>query len=113
MNITKQQLIYGTGLLLAGLFFGWLLFSGTADHDAHTDYDQLSPDEMEQHIQEAHTDEEGEIVYTCSMHPSVREDEPGNCPICGMELIRARADQAEVDEDTYSMVMTEAAHEAG
>ncbi len=109
MNITKQQLIYGTGLLLAGLFFGWLLFSGTADHDAHTDYDQLSPEEMEQHIQEAHTDEEGEIVYTCSMHPSVREDEPGNCPICGMELIRARADQAEVDEDTYSMVMTEAA----
>lgn len=24
--------------------------------------------------------------YTCSMHPSVRQPEPGNCPICGMEL---------------------------
>lgn len=26
--------------------------------------------------------------YTCSMHPQVHEDHPGNCPICGMKLIR-------------------------
>jgi Cu(I)/Ag(I) efflux system membrane fusion protein len=26
--------------------------------------------------------------YTCSMHPQVHEDKPGNCPICGMKLIR-------------------------
>jgi membrane fusion protein, copper/silver efflux system len=25
--------------------------------------------------------------YTCTMHPSVRSAEPGNCPICGMELV--------------------------
>src|SRR5437868_1525001 len=25
--------------------------------------------------------------YTCSMHPSVVQDKPGNCPICGMELV--------------------------
>jgi Cu(I)/Ag(I) efflux system membrane fusion protein len=25
--------------------------------------------------------------YTCTMHPSVREKEPGNCPICGMDLV--------------------------
>ncbi len=31
---------------------------------------------------------EGEIDYwTCAMHPSVKMKEPGNCPICGMELI--------------------------
>ncbi len=30
--------------------------------------------------------EEGEIDYwTCAMHPSVRLEEPGQCPICGME----------------------------
>ena len=28
----------------------------------------------------------GDIVYTCSMHPEVRSDEPGTCPICGMNL---------------------------
>src|SRR5476651_266733 len=26
--------------------------------------------------------------YTCSMHQQVHEDKPGNCPICGMKLIR-------------------------
>jgi RND family efflux transporter MFP subunit len=25
--------------------------------------------------------------YTCTMHPSVRAQEPGNCPICGMTLV--------------------------
>jgi Cu(I)/Ag(I) efflux system membrane fusion protein len=28
----------------------------------------------------------GDIVYTCSMHPEVRSDEQGTCPICGMNL---------------------------
>ncbi|MEO8950181.1 MAG: efflux RND transporter periplasmic adaptor subunit [Mucilaginibacter sp.] len=26
--------------------------------------------------------------YTCSMHPQVHEERPGNCPICGMKLIK-------------------------
>lgn len=26
------------------------------------------------------------IIYTCSMHPEVRQMEPGSCPICGMGL---------------------------
>lgn len=26
-------------------------------------------------------------TYTCSMHPQVRSDQPGKCPICGMDLI--------------------------
>ncbi|MBB5277171.1 Cu+-exporting ATPase [Rhizobium rosettiformans] len=25
-------------------------------------------------------------VYTCPMHPQIRQTEPGNCPICGMAL---------------------------
>jgi P-type Cu+ transporter len=25
-------------------------------------------------------------IYTCPMHPQVRQDHPGNCPICGMTL---------------------------
>lgn len=28
-------------------------------------------------------------VWTCPMHPEVRKDGPGSCPICGMTLIRA------------------------
>ena len=26
------------------------------------------------------------IVYTCPMHPEIRQQGPGNCPICGMAL---------------------------
>ncbi|MBC5826058.1 MAG: heavy metal translocating P-type ATPase [Candidatus Eremiobacteraeota bacterium] len=26
------------------------------------------------------------VIYTCPMHPQIRQDGPGNCPICGMTL---------------------------
>ena len=29
---------------------------------------------------------DGSIVYTCPMHPEVRQNGPGNCPKCGMAL---------------------------
>lgn len=28
----------------------------------------------------------GKTLYTCSMHPQIIQDKPGNCPICGMKL---------------------------
>ena len=28
--------------------------------------------------------------YTCSMHPEVVKDAPGNCPKCGMKLIEKK-----------------------
>ncbi|MEJ7769494.1 MAG: multicopper oxidase domain-containing protein [Chitinophagaceae bacterium] len=31
------------------------------------------------------------VVYTCSMHPELRLDKAGNCPKCGMKLIRVTA----------------------
>ena len=32
--------------------------------------------------------QEAKAYYTCSMHPQVHEDHDGNCPICGMKLIK-------------------------
>jgi hypothetical protein len=29
-------------------------------------------------------------VYTCPMHPEIRKDQPGKCPICGMKLVPAK-----------------------
>ena len=26
------------------------------------------------------------VIYTCPMHPEIRREEPGNCPLCGMAL---------------------------
>mgnify|MGYP003607919007 CR=1 FL=1 len=28
----------------------------------------------------------GNAIYTCPMHPEIRQDHPGNCPKCGMSL---------------------------
>lgn len=32
--------------------------------------------------------EQAQVTYTCPMHPQVHEDHPGNCPICGMTLVK-------------------------
>lgn len=40
---------------------------------------------------EAKTTSASEELYTCSMHPQVLENHPGNCPICGMKLIKKNA----------------------
>ena len=30
-------------------------------------------------------------VWTCSMHPQIRQDKPGKCPICAMDLIQLKS----------------------
>lgn len=30
----------------------------------------------------------GETLYTCPMHPQIMQDDPGTCPICGMDLVQ-------------------------
>ncbi|AOF87110.1 copper-translocating P-type ATPase [Hydrogenophaga sp. RAC07] len=39
-------------------------------------------------------------VYTCPMHPEIRQDQPGNCPKCGMSLepVMPALDEAENPE---------------
>ncbi len=32
------------------------------------------------------------LAYTCSMHPFIRQKEPGRCPVCGMDLVPVYAE---------------------
>ena len=41
------------------------------------------------HDHDSETDQQ-ETLYTCSMHPSVIKNEPGNCPLCGMKLVQIK-----------------------
>jgi len=45
------------------------------------------------------------VVYTCPMHPQIRQVGPGNCPICGMTLEPVKA-TAEVGENRELIDMT-------
>ncbi len=40
--------------------------------------------------------------YTCSMDPQVKEDKPGKCPICHMELTPIKQDDTEANEISLS-----------
>ncbi len=100
-SLNTKRLVKPAGILLIGLLLGWLFFGGSSSNQQS----------MDEHVEEVHTNEQGEIVYTCSMHPSVRQSEPGNCPICGMELIPANEKGSErgAEVNNYELKMTEAA----
>lgn len=48
-----------------------------------------------------HQSDEG-IYYTCSMDPQVKEDKPGKCPICHMDLTPMKKDNSASNEITLS-----------
>ncbi|MDQ6631727.1 MAG: hypothetical protein M3Y82_08195, partial [Verrucomicrobiota bacterium] len=59
--------------------------------------------------------ESGVDYYTCSMHPSVRSQDPkAKCPICGMDLIPVMKRKSPTDStgknDAKSMGMSEKEH---
>jgi len=59
-------------LVFAGLLLGWLFFhSSDGSKDRHAHSDKAVKKE----------------IWTCAMHPQIRMDHEGKCPICGMELI--------------------------
>ncbi len=31
-------------------------------------------------------------VWTCSMHPKIKKDKAGKCPLCGMNLVPAKTE---------------------
>lgn len=47
-------------------------------------------------------------VWTCSMHPQIRQPKPGQCPICGMDLIPVAGGTGEKAGPT-ELVMSQAA----
>lgn len=55
-------------------------------------------DILEQEAPKAEKSEESKVetFYTCPMHPQVREEEPGKCPICHMTLVKVQVDKSAI-----------------
>ncbi len=45
----------------------------------------------------------GQTIYTCPMHPEVRQDHPGACPKCGMALEPTTATAGSHDEESAEL----------
>jgi len=72
----KKNIIFIALALVIGLLGGYLIFGGSSTgSDNHAHAEEAAADQM----------------WTCSMHPQIMQPEPGDCPICGMDLIPAEA----------------------
>ncbi|WP_041497347.1 efflux RND transporter periplasmic adaptor subunit [Nonlabens marinus] len=81
----NKNILYIAIAIVIGLLAGWLIFgdSGT-DTASNKDLSDLT----ENHD---HDGETASQMWTCSMHPQIMQPEPGDCPICGMDLIPAES----------------------
>ncbi|WP_345157959.1 efflux RND transporter periplasmic adaptor subunit [Pontibacter saemangeumensis] len=77
-KIDKRMWYFGLGFLALGLLLGWVFFGGEAEAPVTEERAELA---------HAHGEEGEGTIWTCAMHPQIRMDEPGQCPICGMDLI--------------------------
>lgn len=94
MKQNKKIIVIALSTLVIGLLMGWLIFGGSSEGKT---------DEEHQHT----TEIAGETTWTCSMHPQIRKNEPGDCPICGMDLIPLDSEQdAQLDPMAISMSPT-------
>ena len=71
----NKNIIYIISALLIGLAVGYFAFGGS-DPSSESE-------EAHEHAAEANQ------MWTCSMHPQIMQPEPGDCPLCGMDLIPA------------------------
>ena len=44
-------------------------------------------------------------LYTCSMHPQIIRDKPGNCPICGMALVKKTIQNQVIDSNSIDELL--------
>jgi len=90
-NLNGKQIAVAAGLMIAGILIGRFVFSPSSSVTHH------------------HQQYENSVeIWTCAMHPQVRKNQPGPCPICGMDLIPVGSAQSQT-LDINQVQMTEAA----
>lgn len=94
-NINKRDIKLIAITMVAGLFLGWLFFHSSSSETAHNHEEQTEAEET---------------VYTCSMHPQIKQNKPGLCPICAMDLVPMETGSIEGEHvDPNEIQMTESA----
>ncbi|RXG30732.1 efflux RND transporter periplasmic adaptor subunit [Leeuwenhoekiella marinoflava] len=86
----NKRIVYSVVACFVGLGLGYLVF-------------KPSEEKVEDRVETAHNHEEAEQMWTCSMHPQIMREEPGDCPICGMDLIPAEAETSGLSANQFRM----------
>ncbi|EDY82918.1 efflux transporter, RND family, MFP subunit, putative [Verrucomicrobiia bacterium DG1235] len=76
--------------LIIGLGIGRFVLAPDAGHEGHNHAADGSGSADQSATAEPST-------WTCSMHPQIQQPEPGDCPICGMDLIPLEKDSGADD----------------
>jgi len=86
---TKWLLI---GIFVLGIFVGFLLDSdsGAVVNSAETDKEGTNVHDVKDHQESK--------IWTCSMHPQIKQPKFGKCPLCGMDLIPVDSGGEELGE---------------
>ena len=71
-KIFSNQYFRNSLFVVIGLVIGWAIFHSS---------------EQKEETHNHSADETKAEIWTCSMHPQIRMDKPGKCPICAMDLI--------------------------
>ncbi|MEX0789349.1 MAG: efflux RND transporter periplasmic adaptor subunit, partial [Actinomycetota bacterium] len=71
-------------LLMVGFAVAWAVRGPSAPNGSN----HVTPADPHAGHQESSTSEA--TIWTCSMHPQIRRDGAGKCPICGMDLVPVR-----------------------
>jgi len=83
----KKYIIY-IGILAVGLLFGWVLSGNTTNEETAHNHAEMAEENQ---------------MWTCAMHPQVIQAEPGDCPICGMDLIPAETSAMGLAADQFKL----------
>jgi Cu(I)/Ag(I) efflux system membrane fusion protein len=75
----KKYIIY-IAILAVGLVLGYVFFGNSNNGISNTNTSEVSENSKKE-----------TQMWTCSMHPQIMQPEPGDCPICGMDLIPAES----------------------
>jgi len=86
-----RNIILSVGLIAVGVLIGWMLFGGSPTQENDHDHTEVA---------------EAMQMWSCSMHPQIMKSEPGNCPICGMDLIPAETSGAGLSMNQFKLTET-------
>ena len=104
INKIKENFKIFLAVLVAALVVGFAVGKLTNQHAAQSTNQQVAESAHD------HAGESAKQLWTCAMHPQIRMDKPGKCPICGMELIPLSSlGSTEEEADPNAIVMTDAA----